>query len=38
MTKALRGQVSMPENVQPLYEAVREEYAAVRAALERLEK
>ena len=38
MTEALRGQDSMPDNVQPLYEAVQKEYAAVREALEQLEK
>ena len=38
MTEALRGQDSMPESVQPLYEAVRKEYDAVRGALEQLEK
>ncbi len=37
MTEALRGQDSMPESVQPLYEAVRKEYA-VCSALEQLEK
>ena len=38
MTEALRGQDSLPENVQVLYEAVQKEYAAVREALEQLEK
>lgn len=38
MTEALRGQDSMPESVQPLYEAVQKEYAAVCEALEQLEK
>ena len=38
MTEALRGQDSLPESVQPLYEAVRKEYDAVCSALEQLEK
>ena len=38
MTEALRGQDSMPESVQPLYEAVQKEHTAVRGALEQLEK
>ena len=38
MTEALRGQDKLPNNVQPLYEAVRKEYDAVRGALEQLEK
>ncbi len=38
MTEALRGQDKLPESVQPLYEAVQKEYAAVREALEQLEK
>ena len=38
MTEALRGQDSMPESVQPLYEAVQKEHTAVCSALEQLEK
>lgn len=38
MTEALRGQDKLPESVQPLYEAVQKEYAAVCGALEQLEK
>ena len=38
MTEALRGQDSMPESVQPLYEAVQKERTAVCSALEQLEK
>lgn len=38
MTEALRGQDSMPESVQPLYEAVQKEHTAVCSALEKLEK
>ena len=38
MTEALRGQDKLPESVQPLYEAVQKEYAAVCSALEQLEK
>ena len=38
MTEALRGQDSMPESVQPLYEAVQKECTAVCSALEQLEK
>ena len=38
MTEALRAQDSMPESVQPLYEAVQKEYAAVCGALEQIEK
>ena len=38
MTEALRGQGSMPESVQPLYEAVQKEHTAVCSALEQLEK
>ena len=38
MTEALRGQDSMPESVQPLYEAVQKEHTAVCSAFEQLEK
>ena len=38
MTEALRGQDSMPESVQPLYEAVQKEHTAVCSALEQLER
>jgi len=38
MTRTLRGQAKLPENVQTRYEAVRKEYNALRKALERLEK
>lgn len=38
MTETLRGQDSMPESVQPLYEAVQKEHTAVCSALEQLEK